>query len=73
MAAGSFELRAISIAAYAYVGDAEAGSVDGNESVDLALQAVVEKILGAAEVAETLFTGVSYECDRAGRLNMRVA
>ncbi len=66
VAAGSFESDAITVAAYADIGNAEACTVDGNEFVDLAFQAVGEQVLGAAEVAQTFFTRVSDEGYGAG-------
>ena len=69
VAAGSFESDLIAVAADADVSDTQAGSVDGDELVDAALQRLVKELLHTAEVAETLLADVGDKGDRAGRLH----
>ena len=69
---GPLNVDPIAIAAHAHIGDAEAGAVDGNEFIDLALQAVVKKILGAAQIAQAFLARVGDERNRAGRLHVGI-
>ena len=66
MSAGTFEDDLVAIAAHADVGDAEAGAIHRNELIDLALQAVEEEALHAAQIAEAFFADVGDEGDGAG-------
>ena len=54
------------------MGDAQPGAVHRNELVDLALQAVEEQALHAAQVAEAFFADVGDEGDGARRLDVRL-
>ena len=65
VSAGAFVGEAVPEAAHANVGHAHAGAIDGDETVDPALERVVEERLRAAQVAEAFFADVRHKGDGA--------
>jgi hypothetical protein len=61
---------AVTQAAHRDMGDAQAGAIDRYEPVDATLQAFVEEVFDAAQIAESFFADVADEGDGAGRLHV---
>ena len=70
VAARALERDPVAEAADRDVRDAKTGAVDGHEAVDLSLQALVEEVLHAAQIAEPFFADVADEGDGARRLDL---